>query len=239
MLALRLRSTKTGKIRFASHRDIAKVWERTLRVSNIPMVYSQGFSPRPKISYGLALPTGAESDCEFIDIQVDDSNRESIIVEDICSSLNSNLPPGIKINGASIMNGKFTSLQQTVTSCVWDITVNEDDTKVDSWIDRMNSANEIVLRRERKGKKVVDDIKPQVYLVRKNYERIDGRVTLQAELGTQPRSLRPSELLRSLEPCLSEYKLRRRKQIVEEGARRLDPLEVAGATPMRSLVGAL
>ena len=76
MLALRLRSTKTGKIRFASHRDIAKVWERTLRVSNIPLVYSQGFSPRPKISYGLVLPTGAESDCEFIDIQVDDSDRE-------------------------------------------------------------------------------------------------------------------------------------------------------------------
>ncbi|MAW92294.1 MAG: hypothetical protein CL423_02940, partial [Acidimicrobiaceae bacterium] len=123
-------------------------------------------------------------------------------------------------------------------SCVWDITVNEDDTKVDSWIDRINSANEIVLRRERKGKEVVDDIKPQVYLVRKNYERIDGRVTLQAELGTQPRSLRPSELLRSMEPYLTEYKLRRRKQIVEEGARRLDPLEVAGATPMRSLIGA-
>lgn len=238
MLAVRLRSTKKGKIRFASHRDIAKVWERTLRISNIPLMYSQGFSPRPKISYGLALPTGAESDCEYIDLQVDDSNRESINVEEICTSLNDNLPPGILINGASVMNGKFPSLQQTVTSCIWDITVNEDDTKVDSWVDRINNENTIVLRRERKGKEVVDDIKPQVHLVRKNYERIDGRVTLQAELGTQPRSLRPSELLRSMEPCLTEYKLRRRKQIVEEGARRLDPLEVAGATPMRSLVGA-
>lgn len=238
MLAVRLRSTKKGKIRFASHRDIAKVWERTLRISNIPLMYSQGFSPRPKISYGLALPTGAESDCEYIDLQVDDSNRESINVEEICTSLNDNLPPGILINGASVMNGKFPSLQQTVTSCIWDITVNEDDTKVDSWVDRINNENTIVLRRERKGKEVVDDIKPQVHLVRKNSERIDGRVTLQAELGTQPRSLRPSELLRSMEPCLTEYKLRRRKQIVEEGARRLDPLEVAGATPMRSLIGA-
>ena len=62
---------------------------------------------------------------------------------------------------------------------------------------------------------------------------------MQAELGTQPRSLRPSELLRSLEPHLSEYKIYRRKQIVEEGGQRLDPLEVAGATQMRSLVGAL
>ena len=150
MLAVRLRSTKKGKIRFASHRDIAKVWERTLRISNIPLMYSQGFSPRPKISYGLALPTGAESDCEYIDLQVDDSNRDSIKVEEICTSLNDNLPPGILINGASVMNGKFPSLQQTVTSCIWDITVNEDDTKVDSWVDRINNENTIVYAAERK-----------------------------------------------------------------------------------------
>ena len=137
------------------------------------------------------------------------------------------------------MEGKFPSLQQTVTSCLWDITVNEDDTTVDSWLDRIESENEIVLRRERKGKEVIDDIKPLVYLVRRKNKKIDGRVTVQAELGTQPRSLRPSELLRSLEPHLSEYKLYRRKQIVEEGGQRLDPLEVAGATQMRSLVGAL
>ncbi len=238
MQHFRLRSSKTGKIRFASHRDIAKVWERTLRVSNIPLVYSQGFSPRPKIAYGLALPTGAESDCEYIDIQVDDTKEGAFIAEDICRLLNSNLPTGIMINGASTMEGKFPSLQQTVSSCVWDIAVNEDDTKVDSWLDRIETESKIVIRRERKGKEVIDDIKPLVYLVRKKDKKIDGRVTVQAELGTQPRSLRPSELLRSIEPHLSEYKLYRRKQIVEEGAKRLDPLEVAGATPMRSLVGA-
>lgn len=239
MIHLRLKSSKTGKIRFASHRDIAKVWERTLRVSGIPLVYSQGFSPRPKIAYGLALPTGAESDCEYIDIQIDNSKETQFQVEEVSGLLNSNLPSGIQINGASVMEGKFPSLQQTVTSCLWDITVNEDDTTVDSWLDRIESENEIVIRRERKGKEVIDDIKPLVYLVRRKNKKIDGRVTVQAELGTQPRSLRPSELLRSLEPHLSEYKLYRRKQIVEEGGQRLDPLEVAGATPMRSLVGAL
>ena len=239
MIHLRLKSSKTGKIRFASHRDIAKVWERSLRVSGILLVYSQGFSPRPKIAYGLALPTGAESDCEYIDIQIDDTKETPLQVEEICGLLNSNLPLGIQINGASVMEGKFPSLQQTVTSCLWDITVNEDDTTVDSWRDRIESENKIVLRRERKGKEVIDDIKPLVYLVRRKNKKIDGRVTVQAELGTQPRSLRPSELLRSLEPHLSEYKLYRRKQIVEEGGQRLDPLEVAGATQMRSLVGAL
>ncbi len=58
-MILRLQTTKIGKIRFASHRDIAKVWERSLRRAEIPLVYSEGFSPRPKIAFGLALPTGA------------------------------------------------------------------------------------------------------------------------------------------------------------------------------------
>ena len=237
-MRIRIKASKNGKIRFASHRDIAKVWERTLRISNVPLVYSQGFSPRPKISYGLALPTGSESDCEYIDIQIDDSKRNSFALDELCDVLNCNLPAGIEINGASVMEGKFPSLQQTVTSCVWDITVNEDNTKVDLWLDRISTANEIVIVRERKGKKVVDDIKPLVCSLNKKAEKIDGRVVVKAELGTQPRSLRPSELLRAVEPSLSEYKLRRRKQIVEEGAKRLDPLEVAGATRMRTLIGA-
>ena len=238
MVHLRIRASKNGKIRFASHRDIAKVWERTLRISSIPLVYSQGFSPRPKIAYGLALPTGSESDCEYIDIQIDDSKLKTFAPDEICSALNHNLPTGIEINGASIMEGKFPSLQQTVTSCVWDITVNEDNTKVDLWLDRIGTANEIVIVRERKGKKVIDDIKPLVCSLNKKTRKINGRVIVKAELGTQPRSLRPSELLRSAEPTLSEYKLRRRKQIVEEGAKRLDPLDVAGATRMRTLIGA-
>ncbi|MBG00908.1 MAG: hypothetical protein CL470_01405 [Acidimicrobiaceae bacterium] len=238
MIHLRIRSSKAGKVRFASHRDIAKVWERTLRISNVPMIYSQGFSPRPKIAYGLALPTGSESDCEYIDIQIDNSENEFLNVEEVCASLNENLPIGIKINGVSIMEGKVPSLQQTVTSCIWDIAVNEDNTTVDSWLDTINTSSEIVIVRERKGKKVVDDIKPLVHSVRKKVKKEDGRVVVEAELGTQPRSLRPSEFLRSVEPSLTEYKLRRRKQIVEEGAKRLDPLEVAGATRMRTLIGA-
>jgi len=106
-------------------------------------------------------------------------------------------------------------------------------------LDRINNTNEIVLVRERKGKKVVDDIKPLVCSLNKKVRKVDGRIVVNAELGTQPRSLRPSELLRSIEPPLSEYKLHRRKQIVEQGAKRLDPLEVAGATQMRTLIGAL
>lgn len=238
MIRLRLRSNKMGRIRFASHRDIAKVWERALRIANVPMIYSEGFSPRPRISYGLALPTGSESDCEYIDVQVDDSNGLPFDLLEISDLLTSHLPEGIAINGAAIMEGKPPSLQQTVTSSVWDLTVNEDNVTVDLWLGRMNEMKEIVTVRERKGKKITDDIKPLVHSLEKRTNEEDGKVVVTAELGTQPRSLRPSELLRSIQPCLSEYKLRRRKQIVQQGAARLDPLEVEGATRMRIPIGA-
>ena len=67
---LRLRFAKAGKIRFTSHRDVARLWERALRRSRLPVAYSQGFVPHPLVSFGLALPTGCESLGEYLDIRL-------------------------------------------------------------------------------------------------------------------------------------------------------------------------
>ena len=67
-LRVRFRFTKTGKIRFTSHRDVARMWERALRRARLPVAYTEGCSPRPKLSFGLALPTGCESNAEYLDV---------------------------------------------------------------------------------------------------------------------------------------------------------------------------
>ena len=72
MKCLRVRYSKLGKIRFVGHRDVARIWERALRKAEIPVLYSQGFSPHPRLSFGLALPTGFESEAEYVDIYLDD-----------------------------------------------------------------------------------------------------------------------------------------------------------------------
>ena len=69
-MKLRVRSTKIGKVRFTSHRDAARIWERALRIAELPIAATEGFTPRPKISFGLALPTGAESIAEYTDIEL-------------------------------------------------------------------------------------------------------------------------------------------------------------------------
>ncbi|MER3452927.1 MAG: radical SAM protein, partial [Acidimicrobiia bacterium] len=57
----RFRFTKLGKVRWTSHRDVARMWERALRKAGLPVAYSGGFAPRPRLAFGLALPTGYES----------------------------------------------------------------------------------------------------------------------------------------------------------------------------------
>ena len=66
-MRVRLRFTKLGKLRFLGHRDLARCWERAIRKAELPIAYSEGFSPRPRMHFGLALPTGCESEAEYGD----------------------------------------------------------------------------------------------------------------------------------------------------------------------------
>ncbi|MBT96199.1 MAG: hypothetical protein CL431_09540 [Acidimicrobiaceae bacterium] len=224
-MIVRLRTTKIGKIRFASHRDIAKVWERSLRRAEIPLVYSEGFHPRPKISFGLALPTGAESECEYLDFHLDDKKYENSKIVAIPEVLTTILPEGIEITGMVKMQNKYVSLQQSVTSTTWEIEVEENKEFVDEWVDHVLSSEELIIKRTRKGKEVVDDIRPYIREISVGQGDLN-RSTLQAELKTQPRSLRPSEFLASAQPNLTMARLRRLKQFIDTGDNEIGPLEL-------------
>lgn len=65
---VRVRYAKRGRLRFTSHRDFARAFERALRRANVPMAYSAGFSPHPKVSYANACPTGTSSEAEYLEL---------------------------------------------------------------------------------------------------------------------------------------------------------------------------
>jgi radical SAM-linked protein len=90
---LRLRYTKRGRLRFTSHRDIARAFERALRRAQVPMAYSAGFSPHPKISWVGAAPTGVASEAEYVEISV----AERVDLVRLQSALDESLPAGIDI----------------------------------------------------------------------------------------------------------------------------------------------
>src|ERR1700752_3459445 len=65
-----IRYAKRGRVRFASHRDIARAVERGVRKAGLPVAYSAGFSPHPKISYAGGAPTGSASEAEYLELSL-------------------------------------------------------------------------------------------------------------------------------------------------------------------------
>ena len=148
-MRLRIRYSKKGKVRFISHRDVARIWERALRRVGVSVAYSQGFSPRPKLSFGLALSTGHESEAEFLDLELLDEDGDWTVVrgEDLAARLTVALPVGLDVVAVAPVE-KGDSLQQAVTSCTWAIEVDDVDREyMDAWVADVLSREEIVVER--------------------------------------------------------------------------------------------
>jgi radical SAM-linked protein len=90
---LSIRYAKRGRMRFASHRDIARAVERGVRKAGIPVAYSAGFSPHPKISYQGGAPTGAASEAEYLELALTASCEPAAVL----AGLNAALPDGIDV----------------------------------------------------------------------------------------------------------------------------------------------
>ncbi|MGH8965855.1 MAG: TIGR03936 family radical SAM-associated protein [Actinomycetes bacterium] len=116
---VRLRYAKRGKLRFTSHRDVARAFERALRRTGLPMAYSQGFSPHPKISWVGAAPTGVASEAEYVEIQLVDH----VDAEVVRAELDAALPEGL-----AVLEGVLASpggLTERIEASKWRIEVRE------------------------------------------------------------------------------------------------------------------
>ena len=90
---LRVRYAKRDRLRFTSHRDFARAFERAIRRSGLPIGFSAGFSPHPKISYAGAAPTGVASEAEYLEIGLAEPRDPA----DVAAALDAALPPGLDI----------------------------------------------------------------------------------------------------------------------------------------------
>ncbi len=190
-MKLRVRATKIGKVRFTSHRDAARMWERALRRAGLPVAFTEGFTPRPKISFGLALPTGAESIAEYVDIELQrEIAAADVDLDTLPARLSDALPTGFDVLVAAEREPGVDSLQEAVTSCTWEL-----------WSPLLTAADhldacrllepaELVLERERKGKRSADDVRPMILDLRPD----PSGDRLVADLVTIGRALRPGEL---------------------------------------------
>lgn len=197
-MRLRVRSTKLGKVRFVGHRDVARVWDRALRRVGLPVAFTSGFTPRPRISFGLALPTGAESLGEYIDVELDPTQEPPGALEPLLGALSSVLPVGIDVTaladvsggGDSGGDGGGGSLQEIVTSSSWELWGAQLTAGDIARATQLLDAEQLPVERERKGGRRTDDIRP---LLLDLHPDATG-TRLVAELATIGRALRPAEL---------------------------------------------
>jgi radical SAM-linked protein len=116
-----VRYAKRGRLRFTSHRDISRAVERAVRRADIPVAYSAGFSPHPRISYAGAAPTGVASEAEYLEIAVNrpcDPRR-------IRADLDASLPPGLDV--LEVVEAGSGSLADRLEGSVWELHLPEAD----------------------------------------------------------------------------------------------------------------
>lgn len=115
MQRIRLRYTKRGRLRFTSHRDFQRAFERALRRAEVPMAYSAGFTPHPKVSYANAAPTGTGSEAEYLEIALT-AHRDPAKLRDL---LDESLPTGLDITDA--VEARTSGLADRLQASVWDL----------------------------------------------------------------------------------------------------------------------
>jgi radical SAM-linked protein len=121
---IRLRYAKRGPLRFTSHRDFARAFERALRRAGVPIAFSQGFTPHPKISYASAAPTGVGSEAEYLEIGL----QAEVDPEQLRLALDAALSPGLDVIEAVIAGEG--SLADRIDASRWRIELPEVDPAV-------------------------------------------------------------------------------------------------------------
>ena len=155
-MRIRITFVKQGALRYTGHLDLHKLWERAARRAELPLAYSQGFHPQPKMNMAAALPLGFSSRCEVMDMKLEND----IALEDLPTRLNETLPAGLQVVGVEQVDERAPALQTQVASAEYEVMLTEpiDRSELEGRIDSVIESKS--LPRERRGK--MYDLRPLI-----------------------------------------------------------------------------
>jgi radical SAM-linked protein len=190
---LRLRYAKRGPLRFASHRDLARALERALRRAQVPMAFSAGFSPHPKISYLGAAPTGAASEAEYFEIGL----AVRCDPEQVRAALDAALPPGIDVLECVEAGEGTGSLADRIDATRWRIDLPGVDTaELSAAVAQLLAREEVtVTKRTKNGTRDVD---ARAAVVRAAVAEEAGCAILEVVVRQLTPTVRPDDVMAAL-----------------------------------------
>jgi radical SAM-linked protein len=149
---IRIRYAKRGPLRFTSHRDFARAFERALRRANVPIAFSQGFTPHPKVSYASAAPTGVASEAEYLEIGL----QAEVDPGELKAALDAALSPGLDIIEA--VEARGGNLAERIEASSWQVDLPDiDRDAVIAAVDAFLGADEVpVTRMTKQGMRTFD-----------------------------------------------------------------------------------
>lgn len=184
LINIRAKFTRGEELKYISHLDMMKLFERALRRSRIPIYYSQGFNPHPQIVFGLPLSVGVTSSAEYVDFELSEDMDPVQFVE----TLNKQLPEGLKLSDAKIRATK-SNIMASISKASYEILVaiaqNPEMDEVNENILRFLDNGEVVIKKESKGKVKDVNIRPMIHKFSASYIEnrsitIDGNKDIQS-----------------------------------------------------------
>jgi radical SAM-linked protein len=147
MLRFRIRFSRGEELKFISHLDIIRLWVRALRRAQIPLEYSEGFSPHPRISLAVPLSVGATAENELMDICI----TKAVSPHWFMDTVNQQLPDGLKVLEVSPISLNVPSLQSQVRFTQYQVEVKADrnEEEIKTAIDRLLSLESLPWHHER------------------------------------------------------------------------------------------
>ena len=166
---------KFGEMKFISHLDLLRFFDRLLKKSQIPVKYSQGFHPRPKMSFGSPISLGTEAYNELMDFELETPMSN----EEVFDRLNSSNVVGFRVNKVEDVIGK-ASIMEEYTIMVYEI---ESEEEIITKLETLLNQEEIVEVKEKKGKVTTRNLKERIKSFRREADMIEMEI-----INTSPNS---------------------------------------------------
>lgn len=216
---IRIRYSKSGPARFLTHLDVVRVFDFSARLAKIPLVYSQGLRPNPRISYALPLSPGIASTAEYLDMEVE-IGRET----DIQGSFNRFLPGGIQVLQYQGIFAKAPALAAVINRSTYEALFT-DSTLPEEWVAEWLARAEVPIRRETKEGMREVDIRPYVRQLTRTQSNLNVTIDI-----IEGRTAKITEVLESLlSPRGIEYRkfqVQRTGQYIVENDSILTPFDI-------------
>ncbi len=203
-MRIRITFQKLGALRYTGHLDLHKLWERAARRAELPLAYSQGFHPQPKMNIAAALPLGFSSRCEVLDMRLE----HDIQLDGLVEKLQGTLPTGIQVTSVESVDERAPTLQTQVVSAEYEVSLAEADfgSEVKRKIESVLAAESIVrIRREKEY-----DLRPLI----ETLDLLDGKILMKLA-AREGATGRPEEVLDMLGIAFEDTRIERTRLIFQ------------------------